>query len=384
MTDVIDLLMESAAGSFLQVGVFVGAMLLFFGYVNYRTAGGLIATIDRLKRFQVPMGAVLGVSPGCGGAIFIMPLYIRGTVTFGTVVATLIATMGDSSFVIISRLPQHALYVHLISFVVGIISGYVVDALGIGKSLVRPRQATASRPAPSGEDRYPHLGHESGDDIAKALHPEGWELPHTVGYQLTHRGYVLYWIIVGLGFALGVRLLLQKDVTQWLDLDLNRLVGLLGVGLSIVWLFAGRHAIGDDTHAELEEKVASVKEMFVHNAHETAFVTVWVFVALSAYSLFMHFSQVDLAAVINQTGVLVVVAAACIGLIPGCGPQIVLVTLYTEGIIPFSALVAQTLSQDGDALFPLIAMHPRAALLATICTTVPALVVGVLLYYLGL
>jgi hypothetical protein len=148
-------------------------------------------------------------------------------------------------------------------------------------------------------------------------------------------------------------------------------------------MIAGRHGIADDTHAELEEKLASLKEMLIHNAHETAFVTFWVFIAYSAYALFMHFTQLDLATVVAQAGVLPIFATACIGLIPGCGPQIVTVTLYTNGVIPFSALVAHTLSQDGDALFPILAMNPRAALWLTVTTTVPALVIGLLFYFIG-
>ncbi|MEA3402966.1 MAG: putative manganese transporter [Armatimonadota bacterium] len=384
MSDVARLLLESAEGSFLQVGVFVGAMLLFFGYLNYRAAGGLIDAIRRYERFQVPMGAALGASPGCGGAIFVMPLYLRGTISYGTVVATLIATMGDSSFVIISKMPLQAVSIHVISLVVGILAGYIIDAFGIGAGLVEPEEAGAAGSGPSSHGQWPHLGHTPGDRIDEALHPEGHEVPGTVGYEITHRGYVVYWVVCAVGFALGVILLAQRDVGQWLGFDLNRVVGLTGLALSVVWLIAGCHTVAADTHAELEEKVASLKETFIHDAHETAFVTFWVFVAYAAYALFMHFTQLDLQALVAQAGVLPVVATACIGLIPGCGPQIVIVTLYTEGVIPFSALVAHTLSQDGDALFPIIAMSPRVALRLTITTTVPALVVGVLFYALGM
>lgn len=81
-------------------------------------------------------------------------------------------------------------------------------------------------------------------------------------------------------------------------------------------------------------------------------------------------------------GVLAPVGGAAIGLIPGCGPQIVLASVYAEGGIPFSALVANAISQDGDALFPLIAIDKRAAVVASIYTTIPALVVGVAVYVL--
>jgi len=56
--------------------------------------------------------------------------------------------------------------------------------------------------------------------------------------------------------------------------------------------------------------------------------------------------------------------------------------IYAEGGIPFSALAANAISQDGDALFPLLAIDTKAAIVATIYTTIPALIVGVTLHYL--
>ena len=44
-----------------------------------------------------------------------------------------------------------------------------------------------------------------------------------------------------------------------------------------------------------------------------------------------------------------VLLAAAIGLIPGCGPQIIAITAYVEGLVSFPALVANAISQDGDA-----------------------------------
>jgi len=207
MNGVTSILLQSAEDSFLQVGVFVGAMLLFFGYLNYKTAGGVIAAITKYKRFQVPMGAVLGVSPGCGGAIFVMPLYLRGTVTYGTVVATLVSTMGDSSFVIISRMPREAVYIHLISFVVGILTGYAVDALRIGRGIVRPEETSLQSPIEPSEAKWPHLRHASGDRVDEVLHPEGREVAGTIGYEITHRGYGPWWLITAVGFILGIILL---------------------------------------------------------------------------------------------------------------------------------------------------------------------------------
>ena len=74
--------------------------------------------------------------------------------------------------------------------------------------------------------------------------------------------------------------------------------------------------------------------------------------------------------------------AVVIGLLPGCGPQILLTTLYINEVVSLSAQMGNAISNDGDALFPAIALAPRTAILATIYTTIPALVVGFTYFYL--
>ena len=78
-------------------------------------------------------------------------------------------------------------------------------------------------------------------------------------------------------------------------------------------------------------------------------------------------------------GFIAIIAVSIIGLIPGCGPQIIVITAYTKDIISFPALAANAISQDGDALFPLLVRHKAASLWATIHTTIPAIIVGVIL-----
>ena len=78
----------------------------------------------------------------------------------------------------------------------------------------------------------------------------------------------------------------------------------------------------------------------------------------------------------NGAGAGAVVGAAAVGLIAGCGPQIIAITAYVEGVISFPALVANAISQDGDALFPLLVRHKVASIWATIHTTLPAIIIG--------
>ena len=52
------------------------------------------------------------------------------------------------------------------------------------------------------------------------------------------------------------------------------------------------------------------------------------------------------------------------------------------GFIPLSAQIGNAISNDGDALFPAIAMAPKAAIVATIYSALPALIVAYSWYFL--
>ena len=68
--------------------------------------------------------------------------------------------------------------------------------------------------------------------------------------------------------------------------------------------------------------------------------------------------------------------AILLGFLPGCGPQVLVTTMYLSGIIPLSAQIGNALSNDGDALFPAIAIAPRVAVVATLYSAVPALILA--------
>ena len=114
-------------------------------------------------------------------------------------------------------------------------------------------------------------------------------------------------------------------------------------------------------------------------------MTFWVLIAYLAFELGMIASGINEADLAEHgAGVGAVILAATVGLIPGCGPQIIAISAYVEGVISFPALVANAISQDGPALFPLLVRHKVASIWATIHTTLPAIIVGlVFLWIMG-
>ena len=57
---------------------------------------------------------------------------------------------------------------------------------------------------------------------------------------------------------------------------------------------------------------------------------------------------------------LVLLIAVLIGIVPESGPHLVFVTLFAQGTIPFSILLASSIVQDGHGTLPLLAVSGRA------------------------
>jgi len=392
-SELLDIFVFSVRDSYLQVSAFVAVTVLVFSYVQYRTQGKLTAKLGDNGRIQPLVGALLGLTPGCGGAIVMMPLYIRGTVSFGTVVATLIATAGDSAFVILALAPEAALYAYGITFVTAVGFGYAIDRFGLGVGRVDRAVSQLSRPMTDGGSSVSVIGrstnpaHEYGCPSPGHTHETGPDRHSAILTPLSHAAHVVWWVAAAAGFLIGTLYLLRgaPDVALVFEGSFAgafTIVGLTGTTLSVYLYAVGRHYIGEGEVGRARESFASLYGTFQHAAMETSFVTVWVVAAYLLYEYPVALFSFDIAAVAAAAGLLAPIGGALLGVIPGCGPQIVLASAYAQGGIPFSALTANAISQDGDALFPLLAIDKKAALIASIYTTIPALVVGVGLHAL--
>ena len=160
-------------------------------------------------------------------------------------------------------------------------------------------------------------------------------------------------------------------------------IGLLGTLLSIAIFASQRSILGDDSEASIGDKLDSLRETTIHAASETAFVTFWVLIAYLVFEFSMLFGGIDDSSLAAYgAGVGAIIVAALVGVIPGCGPQIIVMTSYVEGILGFPGLVSNAISQDGDALFPLLVRHGAASLWATLHTALPAIITGLILYFI--
>ena len=167
---------------------------------------------------------------------------------------------------------------------------------------------------------------------------------------------------------------MQRSAYTWWWPNDGLWLGVAGVVCVLILHGARRYA----SEWLFENKPGDLLDKTMHTTH---FVTVWVVGGYVVFDTMLYAFGWDVAAAFEGIGVWTPLLAALVGLIPSCGPQVIVTGLYLKGFLPFSALMANALCNDGDALFPALAVSPRAAFVATVYGMVPALLIGYALYF---
>ncbi|MEM7221606.1 MAG: putative manganese transporter [Pseudomonadota bacterium] len=318
--------LTSLSDAYLQVSVFVAATLALFYGLERALGLDTERLLERVGAWQVPAAALMGALPGCGGAVMVVTQYASGRLGFGAVVAVLTATMGDAAFLLLAREPLTGLAVFALGMVVGTVSGLVVDALHGPNFLRLPRRAPA----------------------AVSTRP-GWGKGVVQGFWLA---------LMAPGLILGIALAFQIDVGPW-----GEALGVAGALLCLgMWILRRHGSASGSTVARV--------------VTDTNFVTLWVVVAYLTYELGVHLTGLDLKTWFAVYGPVIPLVGVLVGFLPGCGPQVVVTTLYLNGVVPLSAQLGNAISNDGDALFPALAVAPKASIVATLYSALPALLVA--------
>ncbi len=336
------IVLESLADAYLGVSVFVAATLGAIYYLEHSLNVDVPALLRKYHRWQVPVAAALGALPGCGGAVAVVTQYVRGSISFGSLVAVLAATMGDAAFLLLAAEPRTGLLVFVLGFFVGSISGFVVDWI-------------------------------HGIDFLRADHPEVPDQIERKALTRLNKLRPVWAVLLVPGLVLGILDLASVDTDALFGplapYGPTEIIGIAGALLAFaMWTL--------DPELRFDPGVSRAGGAFTRMVDATNFVTVWVIVGFLVYELGVHFTGIDLATLFDTYAPLIPALAVLVGFLPGCGPQIVVTSLYITGAMPLSGQLANAISNDGDALFPALAIAPRAAFVATIYSGVPALIVG--------
>jgi len=336
-----NIIRESMVDAYLAVSVFVGFTLMVFIGLDSLTKFDIHSFLEKTKNFHVPIASFLGAIPGCGGAIIVVTQYIQGRISFGSLVAVLTATMGDAAFLILAIEPSTGLLIFVLGIFVGTISGYVVDSIH-GRSFMM-----------------------TNSDI---------ELEFEKLKKTFVSKFNIFWLMLFVpGFLIGILLAFQIDVDSFFTLPSNTsIVILLGSAGAILSIFMWSLNPLSDFQCSTDKSRGFLSRVI----DTTNFVSTWVISGFLVFEIFMYFTNIDLKLFFDLWLPFIPLIAILFGFLPGCGPQIVVATFYLNGYIPLSAELGNAISNDGDALFPAIALAPKAAILATIYSAFPAIIVA--------
>ena len=337
-----EVIRSSMIDAYIQVSVFVGFTLFVFIGLDSLTKFDVKNFLSKTQKFHVVIAAFLGAIPGCGGAIIVVTQYIQGRISFGSLVAVLTATMGDAAFLILAIEPTTGLLIFGIGIIVGSISGYIIDFI-------------------------------HGINFMQS------ETKIKVEFEKINKTFVsnfnFFWLFLFIpGFILGILVAFQIEFSPAYN-SLLVFVASAGAILSIfMWSL--------NPLSDFQCSTDKSRGLLSRVVDTTNFVTTWVISGFLVFEIFMYFTSLDLKIFFDLWLPFVPLVAILFGFLPGCGPQVVLATFYLNGYIPLSAELGNAISNDGDALFPAIALAPKAAILATLYSAIPALVVAYGYFYL--
>ncbi len=296
---------------------FVFVMMMVVEYLNVLTRGALSGKLAERKWRQYFLAALLGVMPGCLGSFAVVSMYIHGVMTFGALVAAMIATVGDEAFFMLAVLPPWQTVIILIALtIMGVVAGAIIDRL----------KCVGPMPAVDKEMKI-HVEEEKCCCFTGRAILQQWK-------ECSAQRGILTVLLLGFIIAILTGNLGMHEAWATSTVLLVSLAALFVV-VSVSDHFLESH---------LWEHVARkhVPKIFL-----------WSFSILLVISyLHEHLEMVRMSGMGNW---LMLIAACLIGLVPQSGPHMLFIVLYSSGNVPLGILLANSIVQDGHGMIPVLA-----------------------------
>ena len=402
-------------------------MMLMIEYCNIGSHGSLFARLKSSGINQVLIGTLLGLVPGCIGGFAAVSLFTHKLLSFGALTAMMIASSGDEAFVMLATMPLKALLLFAILGALAIVTGLVCDrylfkeqnfafcpdGYEIHKehdsSIASPFRLSSYKDAlrrPSrerllllagialfvvallsgfaGHDHagHDHAGHDHAVHQEAALHQEVALHEDAMLHQEAEHNHELHEEAAH-NHALHGHATHQESLQEIIEerhlstftlhlLDEEWMNCLFAI-MSIVTLLFTATA-----------KEHFIKEHLWHHVIKRHLLSIflWTLGGLAVCQIGVQYLNIE--EWVSSNMIFVILLAVAVGIIPESGPHLVFVTLYLNGIVPFSVLLANSISQDGHTALPLLASSRKTFLKAKAVNIVIGAVLGILLYLSGL
>lgn len=346
----------------LMITCFVIVIMLFIELTNVLTQGRWTRWLGKYPSLQVVLAAVLGLIPGCFGGFAVVGMWTHGVVSFGALLAAMISSVGDEAFVMLVQMPQIAFMLFGILFVIALVVGLLVDKMGW--KVVHPRNMEQ------------HLV------VHKHEHTGNQRFMQSLKENFRNPSFTRILLITGLGlFILGMSTgffghegdEVHEAATGNLTFPIdeawfNSIFLVIASLMMITFFFVDDHFLEEHLWKHIIRQ--HVPKIFL-----------WTFGALTLIHFLMH--SVEMTNWVTHNQLWVLLLAVLIGFIPESGPNLVFISLFLSGQIPFSILLANSITQDGHSTLPLLAESKRGFLSVKVINGILGLLAGTVGYILG-
>ena len=330
----------------LSITGFVFLMMLIIEYINVRTRGSWQHGLTEHKWVQYSVAIILGATPGCFGAFAVVAMFSHRTVTFGALVAAMIATSGDEAFVMFTLFPEKAFLLTAILIIIAFVVGWLIDLLftkRMGIKFDAPCQFELHDPAYC-------------DGIPEDSFIKQWLQLSLV--RALSCGILMIFVLSLFAGIFG------PEVWGWQRIALI-VFGLIGFFIAA---YAPDHFLR--VHVWRHIICKHIPSIFL-----------WTLGALFVFYVIIDYFNLE--EIIQANTLFVLLFAGVVGIIPESGPHLVFTTFYAQGLIPFVVLLTNSIVQDGHGMLPLLAHSRRQFFLVKAINLVVGLAAGLIIYSVG-
>jgi Protein of unknown function (DUF2899). len=402
----LDIFIDVLRNSFLITGL-VMIMMLMIEYFNIHSHGKWFTKLKNSNFNQVLVGSFLGLIPGCIGGFAAVSLFTHKMISFGALTAMMIASSGDEAFVMLAIMPKTALLLFVILFIIAIATGMICD-----KFLFKKMQISFC------PEKYEiHEHHDN--DIPSPFKIESYKN----AFKKPSKERIILLVGISLFIFAVITGLLGHDHESHNHSNNSNTENLAQIK-------EHNHSC-DHTHAIIENHTkftdseeiiskskldtftlnlldekwmnitfaiisiitilftATAKEHFIKEhlwnhvvKRHCLSIFLWTFGGLLICQIGIQY--LDIEHWIGDNMLLIILLAVAIGIIPESGPHLVFVTLFFNGLIPFSVLLANSIVQDGHTALPLLASSQKSFIKAKIINLLVGLIIGISCWIFGI
>lgn len=328
----------------ITITVFVLLMMVVIEYINVQSKNKWAEKFQHNPFLQIFVAALLGITPGCLGAFTVVSLYTHRMMGLAALVSVMIATSGDEAFVMFAMFPGKAIMINLSLLAIAIVAGWIVHLFTRNQIPTAPRGFIIHEK----EHCYCFVKNQI--------------LPQLKNITFERALFIMITSLFILALLTG-----SVGPVEW---GLKRVTILIG---TLVMLFViitvPEHFLKKHLYDHILKK--HLLKIFF-----------WTWGAL----LILHFIEAQnlSEALISNNLYMILIISVLVGIIPESGPHLVFVTMFSQSLIPFSILLANSIVQDGHGMLPLLAESRKDFLKIKIINIAIGFLVGIILMQFGI